>query len=59
MSGEIEIVDKEAGKKGTCFKFNTYLYICETDQRTSSARDQYEDIESNICGYISSTEASA
>lgn len=56
MGGEIEIVDK-VGKKGTCFKFNTYLPICETDQRTSNARDQYEDIESNAGGYMSSGES--
>ncbi|KAK1371776.1 Casein kinase I family protein-like 1 [Heracleum sosnowskyi] len=57
MGGEIEIVDKEVGKKGTCFKFNTYLHVCEIDQRTSSARSQYDDIESNVGGYMSSCES--
>ncbi|XP_074323316.1 histidine kinase CKI1-like [Apium graveolens] len=57
MGGEIEIVDKEAGKKGTCFRFNTYLPVCEIDQRTSSGRDQYEDIESHVGGRMSSCES--
>ncbi|KAL1831133.1 hypothetical protein ACET3Z_000784 [Daucus carota] len=57
MGGDIEIVDKEVGKKGTCFKFNTYLLTCETDLRTSSSRAQYEDIESNVGGYRSSAES--
>ena len=29
MGGEIGIVNKENGKKGTCFKFNVFLDICE------------------------------
>lgn len=57
MGGDIEIVDKEVGKKGTCFKFNTYLSVCELDQRISSGRDQYEDIESNVGGRMSSGES--
>ncbi|KAJ6343742.1 hypothetical protein OIU76_005482 [Salix suchowensis] len=30
MGGEIGIVDIENGEKGTCFKFNVFLDICET-----------------------------
>ncbi|KAJ6941384.1 histidine kinase CKI1 [Populus alba x Populus x berolinensis] len=29
MGGEIGIVNKENGEKGSCFKFNVFLYICE------------------------------
>ena len=29
MGGEIEIVDKEIGEKGTCFRFNTFLTTCD------------------------------
>lgn len=29
MCGEIMIVDKGVNEKGTCFKFNTYLKICQ------------------------------
>uniref|UniRef100_A0A2K1XUE8 histidine kinase n=1 Tax=Populus trichocarpa TaxID=3694 RepID=A0A2K1XUE8_POPTR len=29
MGGEIGIVNKENGEKGTCFKFNVFLDICE------------------------------
>ncbi|XWS31812.1 hypothetical protein CRYUN_Cryun23aG0108300 [Craigia yunnanensis] len=30
MGGEIGIVDKEIGEKGTCFRFNVFLTMCET-----------------------------
>ncbi|XP_074337425.1 histidine kinase CKI1-like [Apium graveolens] len=56
MGGEIEIVDKDIGKRGTCFKFNTYLTPCE-DSRASNAKDQREDIESNVGSYRSSVES--
>ncbi|KAK8654388.1 hypothetical protein V6N13_128357 [Hibiscus sabdariffa] len=29
MGGEIRIVDKEIGEKGTCFRFNVFLKTCE------------------------------
>lgn len=48
MGGEIQIVDKEIGKKGTCFKFNVYLAPCENQQ---------EDIESNVGSHRSSGES--
>ncbi|KAL1807877.1 hypothetical protein ACET3Z_024867 [Daucus carota] len=48
MGGEIEIVDKEIGVKGTCFKFNAYFSICETDQRNQS-----DDTGSHISAYMS------
>ncbi|KAK1371001.1 Casein kinase i family protein [Heracleum sosnowskyi] len=56
MGGDIKIVEKEAGKKGTCFKFNTYLTICES-QRASNSRHQCEDLESNVGSYESSGES--
>ncbi|KAL8499076.1 hypothetical protein ACS0TY_022156 [Phlomoides rotata] len=30
MGGEIKIVDKEAGERGSCFRFNVFLSITET-----------------------------
>ncbi|KAL1833431.1 hypothetical protein ACET3Z_003082 [Daucus carota] len=52
MGGEIEIVDKEVGKKGTCFKFNTYISVCETDQRNQS-----DDTGSHVSAYMSLRES--
>ncbi|XP_059650720.1 histidine kinase CKI1-like [Cornus florida] len=46
MGGEIQIVDKEIGEKGTIFRFNAFLTTCTS----SYAR---EDVESHG-GYISS-----
>ncbi|WOG84294.1 hypothetical protein DCAR_0103477 [Daucus carota subsp. sativus] len=48
MGEEIEIMDKEVGKKGTCFKFNAYFSICETDQRSKS-----DDTGSHVSAYMS------
>jgi len=31
MHGDIGIVDKEVGKRGTCFKFNVLLTLCENE----------------------------
>ncbi|GFZ04532.1 signal transduction histidine kinase [Actinidia rufa] len=50
MGGEIGIMDKEIGEKGTCFRFNIFLTTCETDS-IGNAREG--DIESSG-GYISS-----
>ncbi|GAV83606.1 Response_reg domain-containing protein/HisKA domain-containing protein/HATPase_c domain-containing protein [Cephalotus follicularis] len=41
MGGEIGIVDKEIGKRGTCFRFNVYLTACETSS-TDSTRGEVE-----------------
>ncbi|KAJ7008735.1 histidine kinase CKI1-like [Populus alba x Populus x berolinensis] len=41
MGGEIGIVNKEIGEKGTCFKFNVFLDICEI----SSADIQNAEVE--------------
>ena len=30
MHGDIEILDKDIGEKGTCFRFNVLLTVCET-----------------------------
>lgn len=51
MGGEIGIVDKDIGEKGTCFKFNIFLAVGEIDSNNINARE--DDIESNG-GYISS-----
>ncbi|XP_073060245.1 histidine kinase CKI1-like [Primulina eburnea] len=50
MGGEIEIMDKEIGEKGTCFRFNTFFSICSTDI-SANARDV--DVEAHG-GHISS-----
>ncbi|CAK9175560.1 unnamed protein product [Ilex paraguariensis] len=50
MGGEIGILDKEVGEKGTCFRFNTFLTVCETD---TSGNESEDDNESHG-GYISS-----
>lgn len=42
MHGDIEIVEKEVGKKGTCFKFNVLLALCENDAVTYGLREGYE-----------------
>ncbi|XP_061338438.1 histidine kinase CKI1-like [Gastrolobium bilobum] len=31
MHGDIGIVDKDKGEKGTCFRFNVHLTVCETE----------------------------
>ncbi|GAV87387.1 LOW QUALITY PROTEIN: Response_reg domain-containing protein/HATPase_c domain-containing protein, partial [Cephalotus follicularis] len=41
MGGEIGIVEKEIGKRGTCFRFNVYLTACETSS-TDSTRGEAE-----------------
>ncbi|CAK9145213.1 unnamed protein product [Ilex paraguariensis] len=50
MGGEIGIVDKEDGEKGTCFRFNTFLTVCEAEVSGNARED---DTESHG-GYISS-----
>ncbi|PNY15488.1 histidine kinase cki1-like protein [Trifolium pratense] len=42
MHGDIAIVDKEVGKKGTCFKFNVLLTTCENETVTYSLREGFE-----------------
>ncbi|KAL5069038.1 hypothetical protein RYX36_019925 [Vicia faba] len=42
MHGDIEIVDKEVGKKGTCFKFNVLLALCENETVTYGLREGFE-----------------
>lgn len=50
LGGEIEIMDKEVGEKGTCFRFNTFFSICSTNT-LANAREL--DVEAHG-GYISS-----
>lgn len=44
-----QIADKKVDEKGTCFKFYTYLSICETDQVAGNVREY--DIESYVVTY--------
>ncbi|MCE3050407.1 hypothetical protein HAX54_047137 [Datura stramonium] len=55
MGGEIGIVDKQIGEKGTCFRFNIFLIACDKHQ----AEDHYavsfnygrdDDLESQLGG---------
>ncbi|XP_022852020.1 histidine kinase CKI1-like, partial [Olea europaea var. sylvestris] len=43
MGGEIRIVDKETGERGTCFRFNAFLSTCTEVGMSGNARD--DDIE--------------
>ncbi|KAI9187107.1 hypothetical protein LWI28_024442 [Acer negundo] len=36
MKGDITIVDKEPGERGTCFKFNVLLTICEPESTNTN-----------------------
>ncbi|XVF22098.1 hypothetical protein REPUB_Repub12eG0144600 [Reevesia pubescens] len=36
MGGEIGIVDKEIGEKGTCFRFNVFLTTCESSSSNNT-----------------------
>ncbi|KAK4418058.1 Histidine kinase CKI1 [Sesamum alatum] len=47
MGGEIGIVDKEFGERGTCFRFNVFFNTCETDTSTHA---RAADIEATISG---------
>ncbi|XP_073157510.1 histidine kinase CKI1-like isoform X2 [Henckelia pumila] len=42
MGGEIEIMDKEVGEKGTCFRFNTFFSLCSTDISTNAGEVDVE-----------------
>ncbi|GAB4841770.1 hypothetical protein Ancab_022492 [Ancistrocladus abbreviatus] len=35
MGGEIEILDKEYGERGTCFRFNVFFIVCGDDSALS------------------------
>ncbi|KAL2519615.1 Histidine kinase CKI1 [Abeliophyllum distichum] len=43
MGGEIGIVDKEVGERGTCFRFNAFFSSCNETGISGNARD--DDIE--------------
>ncbi|CAA2989408.1 histidine kinase CKI1-like [Olea europaea subsp. europaea] len=43
MGGEIRIVDKETGERGTCFRFNAFLSTCTKASIFGNVRD--DDIE--------------
>ncbi|XP_068492318.1 histidine kinase CKI1 [Phaseolus vulgaris] len=38
MHGDIEIVEKDIGEKGTCFKFNVLLTVCENEAPSDGSR---------------------
>jgi len=38
MHGDIEIVEKDTGEKGTCFKFNVLLFVCENEALSEGSR---------------------
>ncbi|CAJ1969845.1 unnamed protein product [Sphenostylis stenocarpa] len=40
MHGDIEIVEKDTGEKGTCFKFNVLLTVCECEAVTDGSRKE-------------------
>lgn len=42
MQGEIGIVDKEMGEKGSCFKFNVLLTMCETSSTDNKREDNID-----------------
>ncbi|KAK4366198.1 hypothetical protein RND71_014078 [Anisodus tanguticus] len=58
MGGEISIIDKEIGEKGSCFQFNIFLIACEPQVQEHEAisvnYSREEDLESQLGGYISS-----
>lgn len=48
MGGEIRIVDKEVGERGTCFRFNVFLSITETGNLRNSRASDIEIIVDNM-----------
>ncbi|KOM35336.1 hypothetical protein LR48_Vigan02g148600 [Vigna angularis] len=38
MHGDIEIVEKDTGERGTCFKFNVVLSVCENEGVSDGSR---------------------
>ncbi|KAK4282558.1 hypothetical protein QN277_013919 [Acacia crassicarpa] len=42
MHGDIEIVEKEIGEKGSCFRFNIILHVCDTVTGFNSNREDIE-----------------
>ncbi|QCE06672.1 CheY-like superfamily [Vigna unguiculata] len=38
MHGDIEIVEKDTGERGTCFKFNVLLTVCENEAVSDGSR---------------------
>ncbi|GMH19129.1 hypothetical protein Nepgr_020970 [Nepenthes gracilis] len=46
MGGHIEIVDKEHGEKGTCFRFSVYFKVCDSGHSSTNTSKQVQ-IESD------------
>uniref|UniRef100_A0A2K1XUG4 histidine kinase n=1 Tax=Populus trichocarpa TaxID=3694 RepID=A0A2K1XUG4_POPTR len=54
MGGEIGIVNKENGEKGTCFKFNVFLDICEipsTDNKNAEVEIEGDSMPNGELNY--------
>ncbi|KAF3454879.1 hypothetical protein FNV43_RR05327 [Rhamnella rubrinervis] len=52
MHGEIGIVDKEIGEKGSCFRFNVLLSVCDRAKEDNSeiAVDSMDSMQQEDCG---------
>lgn len=50
MHGEIGIVDKEIGEKGSCFRFNVLLSVCESMSYNDTKEDNIEIVVNSIDG---------
>ncbi|GMH19312.1 hypothetical protein Nepgr_021153 [Nepenthes gracilis] len=46
MGGHIEIVDKEHGERGTCFRFSVYFKVCDSSHSSTDTSKQVQ-IESD------------
>ncbi|GMH02311.1 hypothetical protein Nepgr_004150 [Nepenthes gracilis] len=53
MGGHIEIVDKEHGERGTCFRFSVYFKVCDSSHSSTDTSKQVQ-IESDDHHCISS-----
>ncbi|RDX89612.1 Histidine kinase CKI1, partial [Mucuna pruriens] len=42
MLGDIEIVEKDTGEKGTCFRFNVLLTLCDSETMIDGSREGIE-----------------
>ncbi|XP_058084102.1 histidine kinase CKI1 [Magnolia sinica] len=48
MGGEIGIVDKERGERGTCFKFNIFVQACEITRYTNAEGEEIKLLRDQI-----------
>lgn len=59
MGGEIGIVDKETGEKGTCFRFNIFLTTCENVVSSDHGKEEEMDTEGLAVSTSTSTSTPA